>query len=85
MSDNPYEILGVSPDDDYQTIQKKFRALAKKYHPDVNKGNSEAEEKFKQINAAWDILSDPAKKGRFDNLLRDHRGSDFGIKALEEV
>ena len=53
-----YEILGVSPNADKKVIKQTYRQLAKKYHPDVNPGNNEAEAKFKTINEAYQVLSD---------------------------
>src|SRR5262245_21361396 len=63
-----YETLGVqrtATDDD---IKKAFRKLARKYHPDVNPGDMSAEEKFKEINEAYEVLSDPDKRKRYDQL-----------------
>ena len=53
-----YGILGVPPDADKKVIQQTFRKLARKYHPDLNPGNKESEEKFKTINEAYQVLSD---------------------------
>ena len=63
-----YEILGVPPDAEKKTIQRIFRQLARKYHPDVNPGNKESEEKFKTINEAYEVLSDPEKRKKYDEL-----------------
>ncbi len=63
---NYYEILGVSKDATNEEIKKSFRRLARKYHPDVNPGNEDAEEKFKDINEAYDTLSDESKRLEFD-------------------
>src|SRR5439155_5224084 len=63
-----YEILGVprtAPDAD---IKKAFRKLAREYHPDVAKDKKRAEEKFKEINEAYEVLSDPAKRKKYDEL-----------------
>lgn len=68
MSLNPYETLGVSKDASQEEIKKAYRKLARKYHPDVNPGNNEAEEKFKQISEAFDILGDEAKRAEYDRL-----------------
>ncbi|CAD8046007.1 unnamed protein product [Paramecium sonneborni] len=59
-----YKILNCSPTDPEQKIKQEYYKLAKQYHPDINKGN---EEKFKQINEAWDVLSDKHKKQKYDS------------------
>jgi molecular chaperone DnaJ len=64
---NYYKLLGVSKDANADEIKKAFRKLAVKYHPDKNQDNKEAEEKFKEINGAYETLSDPAKKAEYDN------------------
>ena len=63
---NYYEILGVSKNATADEIKKAYRTLAFKYHPDRNPGNAEAEEKFKQISAAYDVLGDEAKRRNYD-------------------
>lgn len=57
-----YEVLGVDKKADESTIKKAFRRLAKKYHPDTNAGDAKAEEKFKEITEAYDVLSDKEKR-----------------------
>src|SRR5699024_37043 len=61
-----YETLGVSKDADAKEIKKAFRKLARKYHPDVNPGDQQADQKFKQINEAHEVLSDPEKRKKYD-------------------
>ncbi|MBE9191385.1 J domain-containing protein [Gloeocapsopsis crepidinum LEGE 06123] len=61
-----YEILGVPRDATNEEIKKVFRRLARQYHPDLNPGNKEAEEKFKDINEAYEILSDQTKRAQYD-------------------
>ncbi|WDV44551.1 molecular chaperone DnaJ [Clostridiaceae bacterium M8S5] len=63
-----YEILGVQKGASEQEIKKAFRQLAKKYHPDLNPDNKEAEVKFKEINEAYEVLSNPEKKKRYDQF-----------------
>lgn len=69
-----YEVLGVDKNADEAAIKKAYRALAKKYHPDMNPGDAEAEKKFKEASEAYAILSDPEKKRQYDQ---------FGHSAFE--
>ncbi len=63
-----YKVLGVERNATQETIKKTYRKLAMKYHPDQNRGNKQAEEKFKDINEAYEVLSDPKKRERYDQL-----------------
>ena len=69
-----YEVLGLSKGASSDEIKKAFRKMAMKYHPDKNPGDEEAEEKFKEINTAYSILSDPEKKAKYDKF--GHAGVD---------
>lgn len=71
-----YEVLGVDKNADEAAIKKAYRALAKKYHPDVNPGDAEAEKKFKEASEAYAVLSDPEKKHRYDQF--GHAAFDGG-------
>jgi curved DNA-binding protein len=68
-----YEILGVPPNADKKVIQQTFRQLARKHHPDVNPGNKEAEEKFKTINEAYQVLSDVKQRKKYDELRAQYQ------------
>ena len=73
-----YEILGVPRSAGEAEIKKAFRKLAREYHPDVAKNKKGAEEKFKEINEAYEVLSDPAKRKRYDELGADWKsGAEF--------
>lgn len=63
-----YEVLGVDKNADEATIKKAYRTLAKKYHPDMNPGDAEAEKKFKEASEAYAVLSDPDKKRQYDQF-----------------
>jgi DnaJ-class molecular chaperone len=63
-----YEILGVSRDADEKAIKSAFRRLARKHHPDVNPGDKEAEQKFKEISEAYEVLRDPKKRAQYDRF-----------------
>lgn len=63
-----YEVLGVDKSADEAAIKKAYRTLAKKYHPDVNPGDAEAEKKFKEASEAYAVLSDPEKKRQYDQF-----------------
>jgi curved DNA-binding protein CbpA len=73
---NPYEVLGVRQDATQDDIRAAYRKLAKQFHPDLNPGDREAEEKFKAVSAAYDLLSDPEKRARFDRGEIDATGAE---------
>jgi curved DNA-binding protein len=73
-----YETLGVSRNANDADIKKSFRKLARQYHPDVAKDKKQAEEKFKEINEAYEVLSDPAKRKKYDELGANWKsGAEF--------
>src|SRR6056297_3061782 len=89
-----YDILGVDKDADQKEIKKAYRKLAKKYHPDMNKDDPQASEKFKEISEAYDILSDPNKRKRYDQYghsginEEDFNFDDFargGFGGLDDI
>ncbi len=80
MARDPYEVLGVSKTANADEITKAYRKLAQKLHPDRNPGDKEAEEKFKEVQNAYDILNDPAKRSNFDRFgsAQGAAGAGFG-------
>ncbi len=73
---DPYEVLGVKKEATEDEIRTAYRKLAKKHHPDLNPGNKEAEARFKEIAAAYDLLSDKEKRARFDRGEIDASGAE---------
>ncbi len=80
-----YQVLGVSRGASEQEIKQAYRKLARKYHPDINPGDKAAEARFKEINEAYEVLSDPEKRAKFDRFGSDWRryeqagpGFDYG-------
>jgi DnaJ-class molecular chaperone len=76
LAADPYEILGVKKDASQDEIQKAYRRLAKKLHPDLNPGNKKAEDQFKEVAAAYDLLGDASKRARFDRGEIDASGAE---------
>jgi DnaJ-class molecular chaperone len=76
LAADPYQTLGVGKDASQADIQKAYRRLAKKLHPDLNPGDKKAEERFKDVSAAYDLLSDPDKRARFDRGEIDATGTE---------
>jgi curved DNA-binding protein len=74
MAESLYDILGVQRSASSDEIRKAYRKLARKYHPDVNPGDSDAEDRFKKVSAAYDVLSDDAKRKAYD---------EFGEESLK--
>jgi molecular chaperone DnaJ len=92
-----YEVLGVKKDASQQEIKKAFRKLARKFHPDVNPGDKSAEQKFKEINEAYEILGDEQKRQQYDQFGKegfegaqgfdgfDARGFGGGFGGVEDI
>jgi curved DNA-binding protein len=72
---NYYEVLEVSSNATGDEIKTAFRKLARRYHPDVNPGDLNAEEKFKNLNEAYEVLSDEEKRSQYDKFIRQQKGS----------
>ena len=76
-----FQVLGVDRSADANAIKKAFRSLARQYHPDVNPGDAQAEARFKEISEAYEVLSDPSRRARYDKtgrIPRELGGDDEG-------
>ena len=80
-----YEVLGVEKNASDAEIKKAYRKLAMKYHPDQNPGDKSAEEKFKEINEAYEVLSDADKKARYDQYGFAGVDPNFNPKAISSA
>lgn len=80
---NYYEILGVPAEASNEEIKKAFRRLARQYHPDLNPGDKAAEEKFKDIGEAYEVLSDPSKRSQYDQFSRFWKNKGFNKKTAK--
>src|SRR5919199_1670765 len=76
MPETPYDILGVKRDATQEQIRSAYRRLGRKLHPDLNPGDRSAEERFKRLSAAHDLLGDPDKRARFDRGEIDASGAE---------
>lgn len=76
MSRSPYEVLGVGKNASQKDIQSAYRKLAKKLHPDLNPGDKDAEDRFKAISAAYALLGDEEKRGKYDRGEIDETGAE---------
>jgi DnaJ-class molecular chaperone len=76
VDEDPYAILGVKREASQDEIRSAYRRLAKKLHPDLNPGDKQAEEKFKQVSVAYDLLGDPDKRARFERGEIDASGAE---------
>ncbi|MBX6351269.1 MAG: molecular chaperone DnaJ [Clostridia bacterium] len=85
MAADYYEVLGVPRDADAETIKKAYRRLARRYHPDANPGDPTAEARFKEINEAYEVLSDPEKRARYDRFGHAAEAAGFGGQAAEDA
>jgi molecular chaperone DnaJ len=77
-----YAILGVSKTATAESIKKEYRALARKLHPDKNPGDAKAEERFKQVSEAYDVLSDPAKRSEYDEARAMFASGGYGPQGF---
>ncbi len=92
MAEDLYKTLGVDKNADAAEIKKAYRKMAMKYHPDQNKDNAEAEEKFKMVNAAYDVLKDDQKRAAYDQFgeaafdgSRGQAGGGFGGAGFSDI
>lgn len=80
-----YRSLGVQPGATAEELKKAYRGLAKKYHPDLHPGDKEAEARFKEINEAYETLSDPQKRKEYDEKQRTTQGREPQKKSASSA
>ena len=73
---DPYTTLGVGRNASAEDLKKAYRRLAKKFHPDLNPGNKTTEQQFKEVTGAYELLSDPEKRARYDRGEIDETGAE---------
>ena len=80
-----FQVLGVDRSADADSVKRAFRKLARQYHPDVNPGNASAEARFKEISEAYEVLSDPDKRRRYEQFGQywNQSGASGGLQARE--
>ncbi|HAU49184.1 MAG TPA: molecular chaperone DnaJ, partial [Planctomycetaceae bacterium] len=78
MSDDHYQILGVSRTATSEDIQKSYREMARKYHPDLHPDDDAAKEQFKKVQTAFDVLNDPSKREMYDRYGSSFEGVGAG-------
>ncbi len=85
MKKNLYTLLGIPNTATLEEIKRAYRKIAKQFHPDINPNNKEAEEKFKEATAAYEVLSDTTKRTAYDNQLKQEQIREEQLKQAERA
>lgn len=84
MSTDPYRVLGVNPSASDKDIKKAYRKLARELHPDQNPNNPQAEARFKEVSAAFDVLGNPERRALYDEFGPDGLREGFNAEAARQ-